>query len=160
MARPIRRRASSTNGRCCKQAPRIEGRIDIPDTKASVLIQPAGRTWDYFHEVLLRWGGAIVILGMIAALGVAYLIIGRHPDFGRALGQKVHRFNGFERFSHWLTAISFVVLGVTGLNITFGKMLLLPVIGAGSILRRLASCEVYAQLHQLLVRGRSRPDRR
>src|SRR5450756_2991409 len=32
---------------------RAEGRIDIPDTKAAVLIQPAGRTWDYFHEVLL-----------------------------------------------------------------------------------------------------------
>jgi formate dehydrogenase subunit gamma len=29
-----------------KQVPRAEGRIDIPDTKASVLIQPAGRTWD------------------------------------------------------------------------------------------------------------------
>ena len=39
------------------------------------------------------------------------------------------RFNAFERFSHWLTAVSFVVLGLTGLNITFGKTLLLPVIG-------------------------------
>src|SRR3981081_4561765 len=52
-----------------KQVPRVEGRIDIPDTKAGVLIQPAGRTWDYFHQVLLRWSGAIVILGMIAVLG-------------------------------------------------------------------------------------------
>src|SRR5476649_672973 len=60
-----------------KQVPRAEGRIDIPDTKASVLIQPAGRTWDYFHEVLLHRGGAIVILGMIAILGAAYLILGR-----------------------------------------------------------------------------------
>ncbi len=34
------------------------------------------------------------------------------------------RFNSFERFSHWLTAVSFVVLGLTGLNITFGKLLL------------------------------------
>ena len=49
--------------------PRIEGRIDIPDAKASVLIQPAGRKWDYFHEVMLHWVGAIVILGMIALLG-------------------------------------------------------------------------------------------
>src|ERR1700739_1436805 len=49
-----------------KQFPRVEGRIDIPDTKAAVLIQPAGRTWDYFHEVLLHWGGAVVILGTIA----------------------------------------------------------------------------------------------
>ena len=51
-----------------------------------MLIQPAGRTWDYFHEVLLHWGGAIVILGTIALLALAYLIMGRHPDRGRALG--------------------------------------------------------------------------
>ena len=36
------------------------------------------------------------------------------------------RFNGFERFVHWLTATSFVILGITGLNITFGRSLLLP----------------------------------
>jgi formate dehydrogenase subunit gamma len=41
----------------------------------------------------------------------------------------VHRFNAFERFSHWLTASSFVVLALTGLNITFGKLLLMPLIG-------------------------------
>src|SRR5260221_11005148 len=58
-----------------KQVPRIEGRIDIPDKKASGLIQPAGRTWDYFHEVLLHWGGASVILGTIALLGLAHLIV-------------------------------------------------------------------------------------
>jgi formate dehydrogenase subunit gamma len=41
----------------------------------------------------------------------------------------VLRFKAFERFVHWLTAVSFVVLGITGLNITFGKRLLLPLIG-------------------------------
>ena len=112
-----------------KQVPRVEGRIDIPDTRASVLIQPAGRTWDYFHEVLLHWGGAIVILGMIAVLGVAYLIMGRLRITAGRSGQKIVRFKAFERFSHWLTAVSFVILGLTGLNITFGKILLLPVIG-------------------------------
>jgi formate dehydrogenase subunit gamma len=112
-----------------KQVPRAEGRIDIPDTKASVLIQPAGRTWDYFHEVLLHWAGAILILGMIAALGAAYLIIGRLRITAGRSGQKIVRFKAFERFSHWLTAVSFVILGLTGLNITFGKILLLPVIG-------------------------------
>jgi formate dehydrogenase subunit gamma len=115
-----------------KQVPRAEGRIDIPDTKASVLIQPAGRTWDYFHEVLLHWGGAIVILGMIAVLGAAYLIMGRLRITAGRSGQKIVRFKAFERFSHWLTAVSFVILGLTGLNITFGKILLLPVIGPGA----------------------------
>ena len=112
-----------------QQAPRVEGRIDIPDTKASVLIQPAGREWDHFHEVTLHWGGAVVILGMIALLGSAYLIIGRLRISAGRSGQKVRRFSAFERFSHWLTAGSFVVLGLTGLNITFGKLLLLPLIG-------------------------------
>jgi formate dehydrogenase subunit gamma len=112
-----------------QQAPRIEGRIDIPDTRESVLIQPAGREWVFFHEVMLRWLGAIVILGMIVALGAAYLIMGRIRISAGRSGQKVLRFNAFERFSHWLTAVSFVLLGLTGLNITFGKILLMPMIG-------------------------------
>jgi formate dehydrogenase subunit gamma len=112
-----------------EQAPRIQGRIDIPDVKASVLMQPAGRTWDYFHEVLLHWGGAVVIVGMLAVLALAYLIMGRlRIEAGRS-GQKIVRFKAFERFAHWLTAVSFVLLGLTGLNITFGKVLLRPLVG-------------------------------
>src|ERR1700693_1537832 len=112
-----------------QQVPRAEGRIDIPDAKAAVLIQPAGRTWDYFHEVLLHWGGAIVILGTRVVLGAAFLIMGRLRITAGRSGQKILRFKAFERFSHWLTAVSFVILGLTGLNITFGKIVLLPLIG-------------------------------
>src|ERR1700738_1810147 len=34
-----------------RQSPRVEGQILIPDKRESVLIQPAGREWRYFHEV-------------------------------------------------------------------------------------------------------------
>jgi formate dehydrogenase subunit gamma len=112
-----------------KQAPRVEGRIDIPDTKAGILIQPAGRTWDYFHEVLLHRGSAIVILGTIALLALTYFILGQIRIAEGRSGKRILRFESFERFSHWLTAVSFVILGLTGLNITFGKSLLLPLIG-------------------------------
>jgi len=112
------------------QLPRIEGRVDIPDIKASVLIQPAGRTWDYFHEVILHWGGAIVLGGTMVVLVLAYLIIGRIKITAGRSGRTIDRFKAFERFSHWLTAVSFVILGLTGLNITFGKILLLPIVGA------------------------------
>src|ERR1700730_10359184 len=44
-------------------------------------------------------------------------------------GRKIPRFNAFERFVHWLTAVSFIVLGLTGLNMTYGKKLLMPLIG-------------------------------
>jgi formate dehydrogenase subunit gamma len=112
-----------------RQFPRIQGDILIPDQRESVLIQPAGRIWRYFHEVLLHWIGAAVILGMIALLGIGFLLIGRLRISAGRSGWKVHRFNAFERFSHWLTASSFVVLALTGLNITFGKLLLMPLVG-------------------------------
>jgi formate dehydrogenase subunit gamma len=112
-----------------QQGPRIEGRISIPDAREAVLVQPAGREWVTFHEVILHWLGAVVILGTIVVLGAAYLIMGRIRISAGRSGQKVRRFSAFERFSHWLTAVSFVVLGLTGLNITFGKIVLMPVIG-------------------------------
>src|SRR5260221_14141 len=76
-----------------------------------------------------RRAGGIVMLGTIVLVGLAYLIIGRIRIAAGRSGQKILRFKAFERFSHWLTAVSFVVLGLTGLNITFGKILLLPVVG-------------------------------
>jgi formate dehydrogenase subunit gamma len=112
-----------------RQSPRIEGRIDIPNEAASVLEQPAGRSWDYFHQVTLHWLGAIVILGTLAGLAAAYFVLGRIRISAGRSGRKVPRFNSLERFVHWLTAVSFVVLGLSGLNITFGKLLLLPLIG-------------------------------
>jgi len=93
---------------------RIEGRIDIPSRRADVLIQPAGRRWDYFHEITLHWVGAIVILGMIVLLGLAFLISGPLRISAGRSGKKIKRFSAFERFSHWLTAVSFVLLGLTG----------------------------------------------
>ena len=44
-------------------------------------------------------------------------------------GRKLVRFNVFERFVHWMTATCFIILAITGLNITFGRSLLLPVFG-------------------------------
>jgi formate dehydrogenase subunit gamma len=112
-----------------RQLPRIEGDIDQLDPRARVLIQPAGRVWDHFHEGTLLWTGAVVILGTVGALAVAYLVLGRIRISAGRSGRKVLRFKAVERFAHWLTAVSFVVLGITGLNITFGKHALLPLIG-------------------------------
>lgn len=107
----------------------ISGRVSIPDQKSGNLIQPGGRDWRHFHEVTLVWIGAIAILGMVALLAIFYFWRGPvRIEAGRS-GRTMLRFNGFERFVHWLTASCFIVLGLTGLNITFGKRLLLPVMG-------------------------------
>lgn len=127
---PVSPDASSVHEQSLLEAaPRIEGRIDIVDPRAATLIQPAGRKWVYFREVQLHWLGGIVILGMLALLALAYLVLGRMRIAAGRSGRKIVRFSPLERFCHWLTAVSFVLLGLTGLNITFGRQLLLTTMG-------------------------------
>ena len=105
---------------------RVQGRITIPAEQESVLIQPAGRNWRHFHQVTLRWIGGIVMIGMLVLLAVFYLIRGTvRIQEGRS-GRTILRFDVLERTVHWMTAVSFIILGISGLNITFGKPLLLP----------------------------------
>jgi len=108
---------------------RIQGRVSIPDQRSGVLEQPAGRDWREFRNVTLRWIGGIAILGMLALLVIFYLSRGMlRLQSGRS-GRTVERFSAFERFVHWMTATCFIILAVSGLNFTFGRPLLLPVIG-------------------------------
>jgi formate dehydrogenase subunit gamma len=110
----------------------IGGRVSIPDQKSGTLIQPGGRDWRQFHEVTLRWVGAIAILGMLVLLVAFYLIRGQVKLESGFSGRRIVRFNAFERFVHWMTATCFIILALSGLNITFGKPLLLPLIGEGA----------------------------
>ncbi len=112
-----------------QQMRQIDGRCTLPDQKACLLEQPAGRDWRRFSQVTLPWIGAIAILGMLAVLVLFYLIRGMvRIEAGRS-GRTIVRFTAFERFVHWMTAVCFVVLAISGLNITFGKDLLLPLMG-------------------------------
>jgi formate dehydrogenase subunit gamma len=105
---------------------RISGRCTLPDQKACTIEQPAGRDWRHFHEVTLRWIGGIVILGILAVLIIFYLWRGMvRIESGRS-GRTIVRFGAFERFVHWMTATCFIILAISGLNITFGRPLLLP----------------------------------
>ncbi|VIO72785.1 Formate dehydrogenase, cytochrome b556(fdo) subunit [Bradyrhizobium ivorense] len=108
---------------------RIQGRVSIPDQRSGVLEQPAGREWRKFRNVTLRWIGGIAIVGMLALLIIFYLSRGMvRLQSGRS-GRTIVRFTSYERFVHWMTATCFIVLAISGLNVTFGRPLLLPLIG-------------------------------
>jgi formate dehydrogenase subunit gamma len=112
-----------------QQLRRIEGRVTIPDPKAGILEQPQGRQYQAFHEQILPWLGAIAILGMLIVLAIFYLVRGPIRLERPPSRIKIKRFTPLERFTHWLTATSFIVLAITGLNYVFGKRLLMPMIG-------------------------------
>jgi len=67
---------------------------------------------------------------MLGLIVVFYLWRGMiRIENGRS-GRKIVRFNAFERFVHWMTATCFILQALTGLNITFGKSLLMPLMSA------------------------------
>jgi len=107
----------------------IAGRVSIPNQLAGDLIQPAGKDWRDFHTVTLAWIGGITIFGMIGVLIVFYLTRGRIAIEGGPAGRTLQRFNWFERGNHWLVASCFIILGLSGLNLSFGRHLLLPLFG-------------------------------
>lgn len=108
---------------------RLQGRVTIPDAKAAILEQPQGRSYQSFHERWLPWIGGILIVAVLAGLAIFYVVRGRIELDVPETGIKILRFNVVERLTHWMTAASFIVLALTGLNYVFGKRLIFPVVG-------------------------------
>lgn len=112
----------------CPPGQTCDGRVTIPDAKSGTLVQD-GRKWQERMEgPVKRWGGWFLI-AVVVLLALFYFVRGRVRVDSGLSGQTIERFTGFERFVHWLTATSFIVLGLTGLNIRFGRGVLMPLIG-------------------------------
>jgi formate dehydrogenase subunit gamma len=112
-----------------KEGDKITGRISIPDNMAANLIQPAGRDWRDFQRSELPVIGGITIIGMLAVLAIFLMVRGRIRIDQGFSGTKIVRFGGLDRFTHWLTASCFVILALSGLNVSFGRILILPLFG-------------------------------
>jgi formate dehydrogenase subunit gamma len=108
----------------------IHGSVTIPDKKAGILIQSSGETWRAIHNGPLPEWGAWGMLGMIILLALFFAIRGRIRIEEGPSGERVERFNFVDRLGHWLTAVSFIILGLTGLNTLYGRYVIKPVIGA------------------------------
>ena len=107
----------------------VQGSVSIPDSSAGVLIQSEGDNWRAVRNGPLTVAGGWIILGFVGLVALFFLLRGRIKIEAGASGRTIERFNNVERFTHWLTATTFIVLALTGLNILYGKHLLLPLLG-------------------------------
>lgn len=98
-----------------------------PET--GVLIQSEGQTWRQWRNGPVTFWGGVLLLVVPTAIGLFFAVKGAVKLHGAPTGRKLQRFNTFERIVHWGTAISFVVLGITGVCILFGKHFIEPVFG-------------------------------
>ena len=100
----------------------------LPGRETNVLIQSEGQTWRAARVPLATVGGFLFVAGLLVFFAF-YLWRGPIRLHGTPTGRLIERFTVVERTVHWTVAISFTLLGITGLILTFGKTLLLPLIG-------------------------------
>jgi len=96
--------------------------------ETNVLIQPEGQTWRALRVPLLFWGGLLFAL-TVAGLAVFYLWRGEMRSPRKAGDRIIERFSPMDRYAHWTVAIVWVTLAITGLILSIGKSVLLPLIG-------------------------------
>jgi formate dehydrogenase subunit gamma len=113
----------------------------IPGRETNVLIQPgarfagqerfttAGEAWRQFRNGPLTFYGGWLVVLVLLAMAALYFAKGPVKLHAPLSGRKILRFTLNERVIHWSVAISFCILGISGLIMLFGKYILLPVIG-------------------------------
>ncbi len=107
----------------------VTGTVSIPDRNAALLVQSQGETWRALRTGPIPLWSAIALGATFALLVVFFLVRGRIRIDSGLSGRTITRFNDLERMAHWLLAVSFLVLAITGLTITFGKTVLIPILG-------------------------------
>ncbi len=95
----------------------------------NTMISNVGENWRQIRTgPLVTYGGwaLVVVLALISLFAV---VKGRIRIEGGRSGMTVERWKAYERFLHWFTALSFVVLAITGLSLLFGRYVLIPLFG-------------------------------
>ncbi|CAM5782299.1 formate dehydrogenase subunit gamma [Rhizobacter fulvus] len=123
-----------------QQSGTAPGITNLPGAEKGVLIQEfvqypgsrltnAGEAWRQVrNDWIIPYGGALIV---IVALGIALFFFAKGPLGGHVpyTGRKIERFTYFERAAHWVNAIAFSVLAISGIVMAFGKTFMLPVLG-------------------------------
>lgn len=107
----------------------VEGSVTIPDSKAGVLVQTAGEDWRLTRNGPLYDYLGLAMIATLILLSLFFAIRGRIRVEHGMSGIRIKRFSLIERTAHWLMALSFIVLAISGLNVSFGRELVLPLIG-------------------------------
>ena len=118
----------------------------VENIDGSVLINAWGETWRTFRASQLVPIGGWVLFGTLALISAFYLIRGRIAIEGGRSGKRVPRFSVNQRVVHWFAAGLFVLLGVTGLVLLYGRYVLVPLLGPEGFSATAAACK---EVHNL-----------
>ncbi len=130
----------------------VGGYSSIKGPETGVLTQSAGIDWANFRRGPIVKYAPIAIGGMLLLILLYHVIHGKNRLTHRPSGILVQRWSWFERLVHWTTAISFIVLAITGMSMLLGRTLLLPLFGKleGGKAAYAAWAQMSIQLHNIM----------
>lgn len=105
------------------------GTSQVQGVDAGVLITDRGEMWRQYRIGQLAPYGAVILGGMIGIFVLYRLIRGKiRIEEGRS-GRLIRRYSNTEMTVHWILAITFVTLALTGLILLYGRWVLIPLLG-------------------------------
>ena len=106
----------------------VAGYTAVSGQETDVLIQSGGDAWRMIRMGPIITWGAWGLVGIIVAIAAFHLIFGAVKLESRS-GRKVLRWPLFDRIVHWVVAVTFIVLAITGFSLLFGRSVLIPLMG-------------------------------
>ena len=108
----------------------FEGKSQDRATDANFLMNISGEAWRQYRMLdLIPKAGIALLVSLVGVLLFRLLRGNILLEAGRS-GIKILRFTTIQRVIHWVTAILFILLAITGLLLLFGRSLLIPMMGA------------------------------
>ena len=103
--------------------------VSIQDKRAGIMVQSEGENWRAARNGPVSVYGIWLLGGVLVLLALFFALRGRIRIDAGFSDLLVERFTSIERFAHWLTATSFIILGLTGLNMMYGRYVVKPWLG-------------------------------
>lgn len=96
---------------------------------SNVLIQNGGQNWRQIRNgLIVNYGGWLLGI-VLLVIFLFFLVRGRVRVEAGYSGKRVVRFSPWQRIVHWYTAVTFILLGLSGLTMLFGRAVLIPLLG-------------------------------
>lgn len=107
----------------------VTGTTTAQGPEKGVLIQNGGENWRRIRNGLVAGIGPWVLAVVFLMIVLFYLIKGQDKLEEPPSGEMLQRWSAAERTLHWITAILFILMALTGFSMLFGRAVLIPVFG-------------------------------
>ena len=105
------------------------GTTTVSGQERGILIQNSGQNWRRIRNGLIATISPWILAGVFFVIALFFVAVGKDKLEEAPDGQTLQRFSAAERWLHWITALLFIVMAITGLSMLFGRAVLIPVFG-------------------------------